>query len=135
MACTNVFFADVFQPLHILFKYFENTSVASRTVCKDIYDYMVFIVYLQWVIHKWILVPSEGVQFMIRSLLIQRFKYCVVSVSIGEFMRFIYYSPYLHMFDYEFWRILIFRLNDSMSQTFQFLVITYDCLFMISRWP
>ena len=37
VAFARVFSDDVFQPWHILFKYFANIFVAGRPVCKDIY--------------------------------------------------------------------------------------------------
>ena len=40
MVFTNVFSDVVFRLLHILFIYFDNVSVAARTVCKDVYDYI-----------------------------------------------------------------------------------------------
>ena len=47
MTSTHVFYADVFQPLHILFKYFANIFVTDRTAVEDIYIMkLVFIVYL-----------------------------------------------------------------------------------------
>ena len=52
VAFTHVFSADLFWPLHILFKYFSNISVADKAECKDIYIIIFFIVYLRWVSHN-----------------------------------------------------------------------------------
>ena len=57
------------------------------------------------------------------SFFVTGFKYCLASFSIIAFMPFICYIPCLRMFKYNYLSILIFRLNDDMSQTFQYFVI------------
>ena len=50
-------------------------------------------------------------------------------------MQFIYFSPWLCMFKYKCWEIMIFHFNKKMSRIFTPLVNSYTFfLFMISRW-
>ena len=87
---TYVFSADALRLSHILFKYFANIYVDTRTACKDIYYYLVFIVYLWWVIHQWNLGPFARDQFFIWYLFVQRFKYSMESFSISTFVRYLH---------------------------------------------
>ena len=96
---THVFYADVFWPSHIRFKLIAN--ITARNVCEDMYLILFFfIVSLWWVIRQCKLGPFTSDQFLIWSLSMQRFKYCVASFSISSLVRFIYYTLCLLMFKY-----------------------------------
>ena len=123
MVLTHVISADIFWPSHILFKYFTNFYVAPTVVCKDVDNYIVFYCLPWLVIQQWDAETIARGQFMIWILSKKRFKYWVVPFSIGAFMQFIYYRPFLHMFKYKFWRLITFRLNEDISRTFRFYVI------------
>ena len=61
-------------------------------------------------------------EFPTRALFVHRFKYCVAAVSISELCIIYLLETMASHVEYECWIVMIFRLNDSMSRIFHFLV-------------